>query len=197
MATKEAIRKRIKDARKNLSKAEVEQKSKTICERIETKEWYQNLSGVLCVYSAISNEVLLDTLIQKALEKNQKLAFPRVKGKEMDFYLVSSFEELEVGAFHILEPKDCCKKYLPEKGDVMLVPGVAFSEKGSRIGFGQGYYDRYLKRFPEVYPVGIAYEMQIVKDWGKEEFDVPMVEIITEQREVMSYDREYEFRRIM
>ena len=106
METKESIRKNVKDARRNLSKSVVEEKSKEICLRIETKDWYQNLTGVLLVYSAISNEVMLDTLIQKSLEKNQRLAFPKVRGKEMDFYLVTSFDELEEGAFYILEPKD-------------------------------------------------------------------------------------------
>lgn len=189
METKEKIRNRIKVERKQLPKEQAEEKSNRIFENITRQEWYTNLKGVLCVYSAISNEVSLDLLIKEAFHKNQKLAFPRVKGKEMDFYLVSSYEELEEGSFHILEPKENCPVFAPKQGDVMLVPGVAFSEKGSRIGFGQGYYDRYLKKFPEVYPVGIAYEMQMVSDWGKEEFDVSMGEIITEQREVRIYDR--------
>ena len=191
METKEAIRNRIKLERKQLSKEVVTEKSRKICQNITSQEWYVNLSGVLCVYSAISNEVLLDELIQEAFSKGQKLAFPRVRGKNMDFYLVNSYEDLEEGSFHILEPKESCPVYEPKAGDVMLVPGVAFSEKGSRIGFGQGYYDRYLTRFPKVYPVGVAYEMQIVQDWGKETFDIPMGKIITEQREVRVYDREF------
>lgn len=191
METKEKIRSRIKTERKRLSKEQVEEKSGRICKCITSQEWFIDLEGVLCVYSAISNEVSLNLLIQKAFKKKQKLAFPKVRGKDMDFYFVTSMEDLEEGAFHIFEPKECCPIYEPNQGDVMLVPGVAFSEKGSRIGFGQGYYDRYLKRFPEVYPVGIAYEMQMVQDWGKEEFDVSMGTIITEQREVMIYDREF------
>ncbi len=63
----------------------------------------------------------------------------------------------------------------------ILVPGAAFQQNGFRIGYGKGYYDRYLSRFPMLYPIGIAYEQQIFPAWEPQECDIPVREIITEK----------------
>lgn len=188
MVTKESIRKQLRMERMQLSKQQVIKKSSSICQKlielIEKKDFCQ--SDWIFVYSATQHEVDLKEFMQYALEHDINIAFPKVHGEFMEFYEVKSLSQLMEGAFHILEPSEECKwiRLNPNQTCTMLVPGVGFSEKGYRIGYGKGYYDRYLAMYPQIYTIGIAYEMQICPDFTLNEFDIAMHKIITEEREI-------------
>lgn len=191
METKDSIRKRIRSYRRGLSPEEVKVRSLRICQKLQ--QWDSvSEADMIFVYSATQNEVDLNYFIHYAREHEIKLAFPRVSGDEMDFHLGG----LTPGAFGILEPAASSPIIRPKESDniLMLVPGVAFSEKGYRIGFGKGYYDRYLSKYPFIHTCGIAYEAQMCENFTTEEFDIPMDQVVTEEREVIFNDK---IRRIM
>lgn len=104
------------------------------------------------------------------------------KGK-MDFYSFKKGDELVENRFHILEPKNQPENLvLEDKIDVIIVPLVAFDNKGNRMGMGGGYYDRMLKKVrKDCLVIGVAYEFQQVDELLVEEWDMPMDIVITEK----------------
>lgn len=190
METKANIRKRLRSIRKKLTIEQVCDCSSKICEKlINDRSICQN--DYLFVYSATQNEVDLTEFIHYALGNAMKVAFPRVDGADMDFYEVTSLKQLETGAFLIMEPKAECKIIIPSQNETigMLVPGVGFSLEGYRIGYGKGFYDRYLAKYPWIHTIGVAYEKQLCEEFLSDEFDVPMDKVITEEREVVINDK--------
>jgi 5-formyltetrahydrofolate cyclo-ligase len=91
----------------------------------------------LALYSAIHNEVSTDEIVGQALDSGKCLVFPRVSGEDLEFVLIESPSELVSGAFGVKEPKSC--NLVPvEKLDLIVVPGVAFDQRGHRLGYGRG-----------------------------------------------------------
>ena len=124
------------------------------------------------------------TLIEKAWELGKKVYVPRVAGKEMEFYQIHSFEDLEKGAYGILEPKKECPVYEAGEGQTTLaiLPGSVFDEKKNRVGYGGGFYDCYFEKRKDICRIAAAYEMQIVEEIETEEFDLPADYVTTEER---------------
>jgi len=100
--------------------------------------------------------------------------------------LLDPGSEVAEGRFGVPEPKpEFRRPFPPEKIDLVVVPGVAFDERGYRIGHGAGYYDHFLLGCSRAFLVGLAYEIQIVKDALPEVWDSPVHEIITEDRIIL------------
>lgn len=195
METKVQIRKRVREYRNGLSSEQVKELSKRICDRLVQLSDIQRYD-IFFIYSATQNEVDLKEIMHYALRRDTNIAFPKVDNLEMDFYKVTALSNLRIGSYGILEPDDECVKVIPDKWNkiCMLVPGVAFSESGFRIGYGKGYYDRFLAKYPHIHTIGIAYESQICAEFEHNEFDIPVDRLITEEREVTFNDR---IRRVM
>jgi 5-formyltetrahydrofolate cyclo-ligase len=160
------------------------EKSCEIAERLCASPWYEKADCIFA-YAAIRSEVDLTPFCERAWADNKRLFFPKVDGKQMDFYRVTGWEQLEEGAFGVPEPElDVCPKATPEEAEhaMLLVPGVAFSEEGYRIGYGGGFYDRYLERKNGIYPVGICFGGQLTQDFVPEAHDRSVREVITEER---------------
>lgn len=123
---------------------------------------------------------------------NKKVFVPRVEGKDMDFYEISDLNSLIPSKFGVLEPSlgVICyagEEHLEEKIycnpiiRIMLLPGLAFDPSGNRIGYGAGYYDRFLAKFQEDYflKIALAYDFQILTQINTEEYDIKADIIIT------------------
>jgi 5-formyltetrahydrofolate cyclo-ligase len=94
------------------------------------------------------------------LQKGKKLAYPRTAKRGcMDFCRVESETDLVPGHYGIQEPAAHCLLVTPEKGDLILTPGLVFDAKGHRLGYGAGFYDRYKERFPDAVYIGAAYDI--------------------------------------
>ena len=115
------------------------------------KKWQDRIMGakMVAAYMPIDEELLLDSIIRKLLEADVKMCFPKVEGDDIIFYEASSEDSFEEGSFSIREPKSGLKKVDPQEIDVMLVPGMAYDRKGTRLGRGKGYYDRYCRKLKE------------------------------------------------
>lgn len=125
------------------------------------------------VFAPIKSEMDLTDLYVKLMDNNVKLAFPRTEGDDMDFYYINSFKDLCEGYMSIPEPRDYCKLAdLPDA--IMIVPGLAFSTDGRRIGYGGGFYDRYFSRYENIYKIGVAFNHQIDDNIICEGHDIKM-----------------------
>lgn len=137
------------------------------------------------LFISFNNEVLTKPIIDNSIKHEKQVFIPVTvpKTKEIIVSELLNFEEdLEVGTFGLLEPKkDFLRPYSPEQLDLIIVPGVAFDSRGYRIGYGAGYYDRFLAKIDNDVPkISLAFDMQIINHVPNEEYDIPVDYIITE-----------------
>lgn len=147
--------------------------------RLDQKE--HTPSGTVYCYISIRGEAGTAELIRYFKEKKLRVAVPRVSGREMDFYYIDSFSDLEPGGFGIPEPKSHCEKAQAFAAPV-IVPGVAFSKRFERTGYGAGYYDKFFSREPNHGKIGICYDFQLVDAIEVEDYDIFMDRLITPTR---------------
>jgi len=131
------------------------------------------------MYYPIGSEVLTQDIIQELLSNGKDVFLPKVMGKKMEFRKISNFSSLEKGSFDIMEPKDDCPT--DNSLDVVLVPTVGISPAGVRLGYGHGFYDKFLAEH-KVTTISLTLEKQIVKNIPKSEHDIIINWIITEDR---------------
>lgn len=184
---KKEIRSRLKKQRSLLGADECYNMSHEIYKRLMVSELDRDYDNIL-LYSAIRNEVNTDEYFAYLINKAKRIYYPMVSGDKMSFYRVRSLDELNCGSFNIKEP-DMTKEYTQADGRaLMIVPGLAFSDTGYRIGYGKGFYDRYLSSFTKrdtVMAVGVGYDFQLLSGMTfEDEYDVPLDGVITDKREV-------------
>ena len=135
-------------------------------------------------YYPIGSEILTQNIIQELLSNGKDVFLPKVIGdKKMEFRKITDFSSLEKGSFDIMEPKDGCP--IDNNLDVILVPTVGISPIGVRLGYGHGFYDRFLNEYARaatVTTISLTLEKQIVKNIPKSEHDVLIDWIVTEDR---------------
>lgn len=183
---KKELRKKIIAARKDLAREVVEAKSAAIFKKIVSLEQYQK-AEVIMTYLAINNEVETEPFILQALAEGKRIVIP-VCQKETTTILPAEVknypDDLEPRTWGILEPKpDRLYPIDPKEIDLIIIPGVAFDEQGNRLGYGAGYYDRFLPRLrADVLKIAPAYDLQIVPTVYKGEHDQPVDIVVTETR---------------
>ena len=145
---KNALRQKAKAFRKGLSIEQKAKKDEIIFEKIISLDSFKSAENVLCYVSA-KGEIDTKKLIKFSLENGKKVAVPKCSNTdgEMDFYYISSLDELKAGKYNILEPSDTCKKYKSSKNSICIVPSLAVDKENYRLGYGKGYYDRFLSNF--------------------------------------------------
>ncbi|MFZ5645191.1 MAG: 5-formyltetrahydrofolate cyclo-ligase [Bacillota bacterium] len=180
------VRQRTLKARMALLPESVKERSDIIVSRIISLEEYRKAQSVM-VYVDFRNEVLTGRLINQALQSGKQVSVPitDVKGKRLTPSRILDYPgDLEPGAWGILEPREGCVRPLDPLGiDFIIVPGVAYDEGGNRLGYGGGFYDRFLPRTGQgaVY-LAPAFEVQLVEDVFPGPLDVPVHIIVTEER---------------
>lgn len=172
-------------ARKALSPKERAQKSAEICRRLqESAEWKK--SGTVLVYVSYGEEVSTRELIEQAFLDGKRVYCPRVCGKgRMEFYRILSADDLQPGFCGIPEPSGDGERFpagvLQPYDILILVPGTVFDRCGHRIGYGGGYYDRYLARFPKGNRpccIGLCFGCQMTESLVPKEHDIPVDRVI-------------------
>ena len=181
MLGKKEIRAEVKKRRREADEETLHEKSLQILERFRQLSAYKDAS-LLLAYVAAQREVETRLLMRCAWDDGKKVAVPRVDGDGiMHFYYLRSLKDLEPGAFGIMEPRADCRICEPEEG-LLLMPGVAFDEQGHRVGYGGGYYDRYLEKHPHLIHIALAFEFQIFPEVPSEKHDICPDLIVTENR---------------
>jgi len=175
---KSSLRKTLLEKRDATSFDLIKISSRQIQANLERIEDYRNAKSI-AFYYPIGSEVKTQDLMLKVLSLGKDVLLPKVQEDELDFRKITDLNSLEKGSFDIMEPKDNCEK--SDKIDVIIVPTVGISADGNRLGYGHGYYDRFLAKTDAV-SVALTYEKQIIKSVPSTENDVTINWIVTEDR---------------
>lgn len=179
MESKKDIRRDVLEQRNSISQKEWEEKSRAIYKRVVTHPFFLSADVIYC-YLDYRNEVGTRAIIETAWEQNKKVAIPKVEDDEMQFYYIDCFSEVSKGYKGILEPTSI--RIANAKNPLVILPGAAFDRKRNRIGYGKGFYDKYMKQNPSKHTIAIAFEFQLVESIPTEIHDfVPKV-LITEEK---------------
>ena len=170
------LRKQIKELRNSLDKNAVIKYSKIITDKILALKEIENLNTFM-VYKSFKNEVSTESLINLLLSLNKTVCYPVTKGENMVAGLPLS-NEFTISKLGVEEPKNYKAIDLI---DCVIVPLIACDKNKNRIGFGKGYYDRFLKN-RNTLKIGVCYDFQVVDEITPNEWDVPLDLIITEKQ---------------
>ncbi|MCR5718492.1 MAG: 5-formyltetrahydrofolate cyclo-ligase [Oscillospiraceae bacterium] len=176
-AEKQKLRQEIRSRLRDLSPTEKARLDAALLASVTAHPWYREADTLLC-YCSLPSEPDTRRLIGEAWKCGKSVALP-VCGKpgEMRFYLVSSWEETAAGAFGITEPSGREVPVLSGR-TLCLVPALAFTRDGRRLGKGGGYYDRFLAAHPELRTIGLTYAFLLQEDIPCEAHDIGVMEVI-------------------
>ena len=146
--------------------------------RLDKVDAYRNAVSV-GMYHSIGSEIPTRGMIQTLLYAGRKVCLPRVTGNELEFREITDSSSLEAGSFGIMEPKVRCP--VMDSLDVVLVPSVGISLHGDRLGYGRGFYDRYLE-MNDIITISPVLEKQIVRQIPRTRTDHTIDWIVTEDR---------------
>lgn len=180
---KREIRQRVLKIRDAMSDGERMRSSLLLTERILGHQWFYRAENLLCFVN-YGSEISTEEIILEALHKGKKVFVPKVVDADMKFYRIRSMEELIVGYKGIREPKGDSEEYVysdenAEK-NLLLMPGVAFDQYRNRIGYGKGFYDRYLsdKEALQLHSIAVGFQCQLVEEIPTEENDIKPYQVI-------------------
>lgn len=179
MQIKSKLRKEMKARRAEIS--DKSKKDKLISDIFLNSDLYKNCRLLLC-YSSCGSEISTSRIISAAFADGKAVAFPLCLDScgNMEFYFVASFNDLNRGMYGILEPNtDKCCKITDYSDALCLVPGLCFDLKGFRLGYGKGYYDRFLEKFT-IKTAGLCYNELIQNSLPIDIYDVSVDYIITQ-----------------
>ena len=186
---KDRLRKEILAKRKVQSKEEIRDKSRKIGEVLFNLREFEK-ARVVAFYVSFGSEVRTGLLIEASLKMGKEVAVPFCKIDQTDLglsFIQNPAEDLEPGAFGILEPKKELREDFPlAKVDLMTIPGIVFDFSGHRLGYGQGYYDKFLTRISRAALIGLAFELQLVEHLPKMPHDIAVQKVITENRIIVA-----------
>ncbi|SHG38896.1 5-formyltetrahydrofolate cyclo-ligase [Thermosyntropha lipolytica DSM 11003] len=179
---RDELRRIISEKRKSLTPEEVEGLSRRICEKLGQIDKIAH-ARVIMGFSSIRNEVNLMPWLE-TLRREKIIVLPRVIDEEnMEAIEYRGREYTKSGPFGIVEPVG--EPFDPQKIDVVLVPGLVFDVKGYRLGYGRGYYDRFLPRLrKDAFLCGVCYDFQVVETVYPHAADFPVHWIVTDKSEV-------------
>ena len=112
-------------------------------------------------------------MLQQAIRDGKKVAVPRVCGDDMIFFYMTDFDRVEKSSFGIPEPLGD-EPVADDPTALVLMPGLAFDKEGHRIGYGGGFYDRFLAAEPDHPTLALCYDFQMLPKVETEEFDIPV-----------------------
>lgn len=177
---KNLIRKRMKQLREDMTRAERFEKSMRIFEQLITVPEFKRADRIY-TYVSMDNEIDTIMLIDYSLSLEKRVFVPRVSGKDMEFYEISDISELSPGYMGIYEPDINGKEPDYSRTGFMCMPGLAFDKSYNRIGYGGGFYDRYLSVENKLYKAALAYEAQLLESIPAQDGDVRPDMIVTEE----------------
>lgn len=186
MHTKEAIRKELLKARREMNEDDVTKFSHDIFLQLINSQVFKESKNIM-IYLSFNNEVDTYKLMKYCLNSGKRVIVPyciKEERKIIPSEVKNPDTELKLNSIGYKEPDiESLREVKVEDIDLVIVPGVVFDESGNRIGFGGGYYDRFLKRLKSTtMTIAICYDYQIIDRVPVDEFDIPVKSIITNKR---------------
>ena len=180
MSTKQEFRNALKNKRNSLSNEQRKEWDVAIIKRIAASECFKNARELL-LYAPVGSELNLLPLARAAQMQGKRIAFPRcdTESNTLRFYYLEPNARLVSGAYHIPEPPADAPLCVPTQHSLCIVPALTFDLSGARLGYGKGYYDRFLADFPGV-AIGAVYSALLVRRVPTEPHDLPVSMIFTE-----------------
>lgn len=181
---KSLVRKQMLAVRSDYQHVWLQESSKNICEYLSKWPIFKQASCVMG-YLAYENEVNIDDLLTAALAQGKKVAVPLIMPNKKENIIKAiefkGFDNIVVGEYGIRTVDKMGDLLEPASIDLVLVPGVAFTEQGERLGMGKGYYDNFLPQAVKAKKIGITLSMQLAKSLPTEEHDIKVDFLVTEK----------------
>lgn len=177
--SKTKIRKDIIAKRNLLSTDELDKAGNELCRVLKNDSLYRE-SHIILAYASYGTEIPTYSFIKCTIEDSKSVFLPKVVDNKMIFFRIESVDELIIGYKGIPEPKGDSEIYSSNDKAMMLMPGVAFDKEGNRLGYGGGFYDRFLEDNPELLDRSIAFGMhfQMIENIPTEAFDIKPSKIV-------------------
>ena len=181
---KKLFRRSCREKRAQISAEQGALSSEALCKLFTATEEYRSAKVILAYYP-IGSEADIIPIIKRALSDKKRVALPICKddSDDMDFYFIESLDSLSEGRFSVPSPSPLSEKYSPTsdaRPAVIAVPALAFDKSGKRIGYGRGFYDKYLPRF-KGWRVGFQFSELIFDTIPSEAHDAAVHMIVTEK----------------
>lgn len=173
---KQQLRQAIRQRKRAMTQEEIEDRSRSLCEKFLNSDNYRRCT---CLYGYLpyNQEVRTWPILQQALADGKQVAVPKVYGDEMKFIYLTDLTQVAAGYAGIPEPI-ADGPVAEQQNALVLMPGLAFDPQGHRIGYGGGFYDKFLSREPKHPTVALCYEFQMVDHLETEQFDIPVDTVI-------------------
>ena len=182
---KKEIRQKMLAKRRALSASEIEEKSQALRDQIISLSAYQKAKKIMA-YLSMKGEADLDPLLYQALADGKEIYIPVcLPEKQMEAGRLLSMDHFKKGPYGLRDLPDGYEVISPKELDLVLVPGVACTKEGIRLGMGAGYYDRYLSQVPFEKRVVTLWDFQVVANLPFEEFDQKMAQIVTDKETIV------------
>lgn len=182
-AAKRALRVRVRAARDAIPEAERRAMAAEVEARLFSLPELAR-AGIVLVFSSFGSEVPTAGIVDRLLREGRRVALPRLAGGEIEARAFRPGDPMARARFGALEPLEGAL-VPPEELDAVVVPGLAFDRAGYRVGYGGGYFDRFLPRTrPDALRVGVCFHLQLVEEVPRGPDDVP-VDVVVTDREVV------------
>lgn len=170
--TKHELRGQIRSLKRQMAEAQIVEKSEQLCRLFTATDAYRNAKSVYG-YMSYNQEVRTLPLLQQALKDGKRVAIPKCYGAEMRFIWMDDLSKVEKSSCGIPEPV-ADGPIADDETALVLMPGMAFDRQGHRIGYGGGFYDKFLAAEPTHPTVALCFDFQVVEQLPTEEFDIPV-----------------------
>lgn len=169
---KSELRRCVREKKRKMTVEQIETKSRALSALLRAHPLYRDAKTIYGYYP-YNQEVRTLPILTQALADGKQVALPKVYGDTMRFILMTDLSRVEKGYGGIPEPIDDSPK-ANDAHALVLMPGLAFDRTGRRIGYGGGFYDRFLSREPEHPTIALCYDFQVFSQLPSEAFDVPV-----------------------
>ena len=169
---KTVLRKQIREKKRAMTDGQIEHASRCLAEQFVASPMYRAASTIYG-YLPYNQELRTIPILQQALDEGKRVAVPKVYGDEMKFIYLNDLSAVEKGYAGIPEPV-ADGPVAEDRKALVLMPGLAFDPQGHRIGYGGGFYDKFLAAEPEHPTLALCYDFQMLPHLDTEEFDMPV-----------------------
>ena len=173
---KQTLRRTIRDKKRSMTEAEIVQRSEALGRMLAATEVYRRAETIYG-YLPYNQEVRTVPMLEQALRDGKRVAVPKCYGDEMKFIYLDDLSQVAKGYAGIPEPI-ADGPVAEDETALVLMPGLAFDPKGHRVGYGGGFYDRFLAREPNHPTLALCYDFQVLPALDTEAHDIPVDQVL-------------------